>query len=300
MIVILSMLVIILLAYLYFIKKEVKNITEQLNNYNKGNTRKKIDINLFDKDIENLTKCINDHIDIHINSSIKQKNTENELKMAIANISHDIRTPLTSILGYIQMSKKKDILYEKQLECINIAESRAKSLKDILENFFSLSTIQSPEYSIEIEHINLNSILYEVISSFYDEFKNNNIELELDIKEENLVVLGNKVEVNRIIENLITNLIKYTKGDEYISLRRENDKGMLVVSNKVENLKDEDAKLFFDRFYKQDISRHSSKSSGLGLSIVKSLMEKMNGDIDVKVINNKIYLVCSWKIAYSN
>lgn len=297
-IIILSILIVILLTYLYFIKKEIRNVTKQLDEYNKEIIRKKIDISLFDKDIEKLTKTINDHIDVHIKSIIKQKDAEDELKRAIANISHDIRTPLTSVLGYMQMSRRDDITYEKRIECINIAESRAKSLKSILEKLFSFSIVQSPEYKMEIEYVNLNNILYEVISSYYDEFKKNNIELNIDIEEDNVVVLGNKIETIRILENLITNLIKYSKGNENIKLKIQKDKGVLIISNKVENLKEEDIKLLFDRFYKQDISRNSCKSSGLGLSIAKTLIEKMEGDINVKLIEDHIYLMCRWRIAY--
>lgn len=296
-IIILSISVIILLTYLYFIKKEIKNIYKQLNEYNRGYTRKKIDISLFDRDIENLVRVINDHINISINAVIKQKNTEDELKRAIANISHDIRTPLTSILRYIQMSKREGTSHEKQLECINIAESKSNTLKKILEKLFIFSIVESPEYIIELEYINLNDILYELIASFYDEFKSNGMDLNIDIKEENLIVLGNKTDIVRIIENLMTNLVKYSKGNEQIELKKVDGKGMLIISNKVENLRKEDVKLLFNRFYKQDISRNSSKSSGLGLSITKTLIEKMKGDIDAYLIDDQIYIICSWKIA---
>lgn len=298
-IIILSIAIIILLTYLYFIKKEIKNIAKQLNEYNRGCTRKKVDISLFDRDIENLSRVINDHINISINAVIKQKNMENELKRAIANISHDIRTPLTSILGYIQMSKRAGTSYEKQLECINTAERKANNLKKILEKFFIFSIVESPEYTIEMEYINLNNILSELIASFYDEFKSKGIDLNIDIKEENLIVLGNKTDIVRIIENLMTNLIKYSKGNEHIELKKVDDKVMLIISNKVENLNEKDVKLLFNRFYKQDISRNSSKSSGLGLSITKTLIEKMKGDIDAYIIKDQIYITCSWKIAYT-
>lgn len=296
LIIILTMLVIILLAYLYFIKKEIKNVTNQLNNYNIDNTRKKIDISLFDKDIEYLATSINNHIDIHRESIIKQKKAEDELKMAIANISHDIRIPLTSILGYIQMSKRNNMNDDKRLECMDIAESKAKLLKSILEDFFSLSIIQSPEYNIDIEYVNLNNILCESISTFYEEL--NNRDLNINIEDKNMIVLGNKGEINRIIENLIANLIKYSKGDEEISLVRKDDEAILTISNKVNNVDDKDIKLFFDRFYKQDISRENNNSSGLGLSIVKTLIEKMGGNIKVELTDNRIYLICVWKIAY--
>ncbi|MEG0844399.1 MAG: HAMP domain-containing sensor histidine kinase [Romboutsia sp.] len=294
--IVLSIVVFILLGYILFIKKEIKNIYTQLNDYNNMKTRKKIDVDLIDKDIEQLATSINNHIDIHIRSSINQKNSEEELKRAIANVSHDIRTPLTSILGYIQMSKNDNISQEQKEECINIAEARSKSLKNILENFFSLSIIQLPEYVMKMESVNVNSVLYEVISSSYDEFLKHNIEPVIDIKEENIIVIGNKIEINRIIDNIISNLIKYSKGNELIELKQEDKKCILTISNRTKDLKQEDINLFFNRFYKYDLSRNSSESSGLGLSITKSLIEKMNGDIEVKLEDDIVYLICSWNV----
>lgn len=294
MIIVLGFMVFILLAYIFYLKKEIRNISKQLKDYNKLKTQKKININLIDKDIERLANNINNHIDMHIQVGINQKNSEDELKRAITNISHDIRTPLTAILGYIQMSKSKKISSHQRLDYITIAESRAKSLKSILEKFFSLSLIQSPEYILEIEPININNVLYEVISSYYDIFNEKNIEPKIDIKEENIIVMGNQLGINRIIDNLITNLIKYSSGEESILLKKKDDKCILIISNEVKNIKEGDVKLFFDRFYKQDLSRNSNESSGLGLYIVKKLIEKMQGSIEVKLKNDKIYLICTW------
>lgn len=253
-------------------KKEIRNISNQLREYNEIKIRKKINVNLLDKDIENLASDINDQIDKYIQANISQKNIENELKMAMANISHDIRTPLTAILGYLQMCKNTNISTNQKIEYINIAEKRAKSLKGILENFFSLSVIQSPEYNQEIEEVNINNVLYDVISVNYDKFYDKNIETTIIIKEENIIVRGNKNGINRIIDNLITNLIKYSMGKESITLDKKEDKCILIVSNQVKNLNDEDLNLFFNRFYRYDLSRNSNESSGLGLSIAKSLI----------------------------
>ncbi|MEG2247203.1 MAG: ATP-binding protein, partial [Peptostreptococcaceae bacterium] len=113
---------------------------------------------------------------------------------------------------------------------------------------------------------------------------------------ENIIVIGNKIEINRIIDNIISNLIKYSKGNELIELKQEDKKCILTISNRTKDLKQEDINLFFNRFYKYDLSRNSSESSGLGLSITKSLIEKMNGDIEVKLEDDIVYLICSWNV----
>lgn len=293
---ILSIIILMLLFYLYFTKKEIKNIINQLNDYNILHTRKRIDIKLFDKDIEQLANSINNHIDIHVNSVVKQKIAEDELKMGIANISHDIRTPLTSILGYIQMSQKENLSKEKQMEYLNVAQTRSESLKNILENFFSLSIVQSPEHKLELNYINLNNLLYEVIAGLYENIEDKKMNLNIEIEEENLIILGDGIAVNRVIENLITNMIKYSRGNEFISLSKEKDMAVLTISNRVEDINKESIKLLFNRFYKQDLSRNSSDSSGLGLPITKSLMEKMEGNIKAELNDNIISFICRWKL----
>lgn len=109
-------------------------------------------------------------------------------------------------------------------------------------------------------------------------------------------MVGNKSGINRIIDNLITNLIKYSIGKESIILDKKDNKCILIISNQVENLNEEEVNLFFNRFYKCDLSRNSNESSGLGLSIVKSLIENMQGNIEIELKNNIIYLICNWSI----
>ncbi len=136
-IIVLIIFLLLLLSYVFFMKREMKNITIQLNDYNNLKSLKKIDATLFDKEIENLAYSINKHIDINIQSQIKQKRLEEEIRKNIANISHDLRTPLTSIIGYIQMIKKGNLSKEKQIEYIDIAERRAKDLQNLLSDFLN-------------------------------------------------------------------------------------------------------------------------------------------------------------------
>ena len=109
-------------------KKQLKNITEQLKNYNMRKTDKKIDITLLDREIESIASEINNLIDLHIQSNTEKKSAERQLKQAIANMSHDSRTPLTSILGYIQLMGDNEISDEERKQYLKIAEDRAKRL----------------------------------------------------------------------------------------------------------------------------------------------------------------------------
>ncbi|MCR1975375.1 HAMP domain-containing histidine kinase [Clostridium sporogenes] len=284
---------ILLLSYIFFIKREIRSIRIQLEEYNNLNSFKKIDVTLFDKEIENLAYSINKHIDINIQSQIKQKRLEEEIRRSIANVSHDLRTPLTSIIGYIQMIKKGNLSKEKQIEYIDIAERRAKDLQNLLSDFFELSIIESPDYYIELEEININNILCEVIASFYNSFIDKNISPKIDLPKENIMVIGNEAAIKRVLENLMINIVKHSKEDVYISLKKENDKAVVTTINKCDNITEGDIELIFNRFYKKDTARtNKNGSTGLGLSISKSLMEKMNGEIYAEVHKDLLHIFC--------
>ncbi|NMM62966.1 HAMP domain-containing histidine kinase [Clostridium sp. P21] len=285
-----------LLTYLISIKKEIKNITNQLNDYNNLKSGKKIDVKLFDKDIEKLASSINKHIDINIENVAKERQAEDEIKRSIANISHDLRTPLTSVVGYIQMIKSKKLSKEKESEYIDIALNRAKALKTLLSDFFQLSVIESPEYELKIEHVNLNNILCEVITSFYEDFVHKNITPEINLPEKGLIVIGNESAVRRVIENLIVNIIKHTEGEVSITLKEDKNEAVIITKNTVKNFTNNDVDLMFNRFYKADDSRTNSSNTGLGLPIAKSLMEKMNAVIYARLHENTLFIFCKWTI----
>ncbi|APH17674.1 sensor histidine kinase [Clostridium botulinum] len=296
-IIVLIIFLLLLLSYVFFMKREIKNITIQLNEYNNLKSLKKIDATLFDKEIENLAYSINKHIDINIQSQIKQKRLEEEIRKNIANISHDLRTPLTSIIGYIQMIKKGNLSKEKQMEYIDIAERRAKDLQNLLSDFFEISIIELPDYYIELQNININNILCEVIASFYSSFVDKNITPKIDLPKENIMVIGNEGAIKRVLQNLIVNMIKHSKRDVYISLKKENDKAVLATINKCNNITEVDIELIFNRFYKKDNARtNKNGSTGLGLFISKSLMEKMNGEIYAEVHENLLHIFCEWNL----
>ncbi|WP_446899200.1 sensor histidine kinase [Clostridium sp. LBM24168] len=279
-----------------FVKVEIRNIMNQLNDYNDLKLHKKIDVKLFDSDIENLAECINKHIDINIRDKAIQKQTEYDIRKSIASISHDLRTPLTSIIGYLEMIKSGKVVLEKQCEYIDIALKRAYFLKELLNNFFELSIIESPEYNIELDYVNLNNILCEVITAFYDSFVNKEIVPEINLPDEDMIVVANKAASKRVIQNLISNIIEHAQGKVSITLKKDGEFAVVITSNTTKNLNVHDVNLLFNRFYKSDPSRSYGMNAGLGLAIAKSLMDKMNGLIYARLDKNILYIFCKWKL----
>lgn len=248
---------------------------------------------MLDKDIEKMTIEINNLIDLHALSNIEKKSAERELKQAIANISHDLRTPLTSILGYIQLIEKPEVTDEERKEYLAIAKDRAKRLQILLNDFFELSVIESVDHSLKLGKLGLNSIVEEIVINLYDKFNEQQIVPSIKIPQEQMNIIGDESAIKRVIENLVINAIRYSDGNVSITLERNNTKINLTISNDVKDITEKDVELFFNRFYTADQTR-SGKGTGLGLSIAKALMDKMNGKLSAELKDSWLYVKCSW------
>ena len=282
------------LTRLFFIKKEIKNVTIQLNQINQHQTEKKIDIAFIDKDLEKLASEINQQIDFTKQANAEKRRTENELRQAIANISHDIRTPMTSILGYIQFLESDKLSQEQRNEYTTIVKNGALRLKVLLEDFFELSIIESADYPLKIETIKLNHVVPEVLVGFYEPFHQRGIEPILQLPEEEIAIKGDSSAVKRVLENLLNNAIKHSTGNVSIRLEKSQSSVQLTISNPADQLTENDIFLLFDRFYKADQTR-TGKGAGLGLSIAKSLMKKMNGDLTAELQAEHLVMKCEWR-----
>ncbi|WP_066189965.1 sensor histidine kinase [Gracilibacillus timonensis] len=278
------------------LKKEVKKVSQQLQKYNHRKTNKKIDVSLLDKDIERLGWEINQLIDWHVSEHRKRIYFQKEQQQAVANMSHDLRTPLTSILGYIQMAENQDIAETERKELLAVAKKRAYRLEALLNDFFELSTIESKDYELQSERINLKNVVTDVLMSFYDRFHKQNREPIMDMPEAAISIVADKSAVTRVVENLLSNAIAHSEGNIEIVVEGAGTKARLVVNNKAHSLTEQDISRMFDRFYMADHSR-TNASTGLGLSIVKSFMEKMGGTTRGKLVDGKLSIICEWQCA---
>ncbi len=283
-----------ILCRFIFLKKEIRRVNKQLQKRHQNKTDKKISLAFFDKDLEKLANEINLQIDETRHATAQKRRTENELKQAVSNISHDIRTPMTSILGYIQFLEDDALTHDQRQEYVLIVKNGALRLKVLLEDFFELSVIESADYSLKIESISLNDLIMEVLVSFYEAFNQKHIEPDVHISEDDIRVKADSSAVKRVMENLITNALKHSTGDVTVALKNTPDFVELTVRNPAPQLKEEDLFHLFDRFYKADQAR-KGKGTGLGLSIAKSLMEKMNGSLSAELDKGQLVMRCRWE-----
>jgi len=267
---------------IYNLKNSIKQICISFEDNLKDDTNTLIDTLSRDKYIISLVSTIN--TELKNLKKLKQQfiSGDKELKNSITNISHDLRTPLTAISGYLTLLEK-----EKDSEIISNYISKIKSkvevLTKLIEEFFNYSIVTTTNNFV-IEEINLCKVLENTIASFYDELTINKILPTIKICNNPVIKKLDKVALSRIFSNIISNAIKYSDGSLNIEL---NEDGKIVFSNTSSKLSNVDANKLFDRFYTVNTA---SKSTGLGLSIAKILVEKLNGKIYAKINNNQLII----------
>ncbi|MEG2246392.1 MAG: HAMP domain-containing sensor histidine kinase [Peptostreptococcaceae bacterium] len=256
--------------------RDFKEILEQMEN------NRKLKISYPDKNFENLLNEINKYLEKSQTDKIRYMKREEEIRKDIENISHDLRTPLTSIRGYLELMNDESIKSEEKQAYISIVERRAKGLQNLIQTFYDLSRLESDNYNLNIEVIDINKELREQLLVFYNDFERKSISVNIDLCKEQAYVKLDKNAIERVFTNLIQNSIKYSKGNFRVLSYKKDKEIIIIFANDVQGLEKEEVKLLFNRFYMNDSSRNS-KSSGLGLTITKFLVEAMGGMIKAEV-----------------
>ena len=273
-VVLLSISVLILFLYIIFILKQLKSISKQLDKRLIENTRQPLNIELFNKTITNLSKNINRCLKLEEKRRLESINDQKQFKELISNISHDLRTPLTSIKGYQQLLEKTP-LDKHQVQLLKTAQKSTDELGLLIENFFEYSYLVTAKTEPNLEKISINNLIVECVLSYIAIFEEKN--LNVNIKETPPVfVLGDKNMLIRIIENLLNNCAKHSLGDIYIKIEfLQNAK--ITFTNPINQDTNINVDKLFHRFYTSDSTRN--KSTGLGLSIVEFLVKQMDGNV---------------------
>ena len=287
LIAIIIFLITIIIGYKREFRRINKQITENVDEYANIKTKS------VDKDIENLVESINLIFDSRQKIVAEKNKNEEKIRESISNMSHDLRTPLTSIMGYLQMIKSEKSSETDKKEYMDIVEKRTKSLQQLISSFYDLSRMEGNEYNFNYKKVNLSSILCENIAVFYNDFRNNNIEPIIEIDENVKDIISDDGAINRIFSNLITNMIKHGESFVKITLRKENDVISTEFINKATRLTEENVDKLFDRFYTVDNSR-SDKNTGLGLYITRIIVEKLGHSISSIIDNGYLKIEIIW------
>ncbi|MFD1176373.1 sensor histidine kinase [Paenibacillus puldeungensis] len=271
----LVVLVVALILYITYLQQQMRSINRQLDKRLSEHTRQPIHLQIFSKELSKLTININKCLKAEENLRLKGIREEKQFKELIANISHDLRTPLTAIKGYQQLMSGSD-LTEDQRKKLQIAQKHADELGRLIEHFFEYAYLLNAEPKLHLERINLTNFVAECLAASVSLLEENHLALHLK-EAPPIFVLADKELVNRMIQNLIRNSVQHAYGDIEVKLETAQaaDQAVLSFKNPVKPNTVIDPSQLFDRFYTGDKAR--SRSGGLGLSIVKLLAEQLGG-----------------------
>ena len=290
--VIFVIIILFLACYLFFMKRELKRIKKEIDLVLSRKTNSLVHTEFISKEIKDLVECINTHLnEIKSKESKLERRNTNFVKM-IRNISHDLRTPLTSSLGYVSLMLDSHMSEQEKIKNLKIVEERLKRLSELIDSFFEFSKILSNDQMIEQDEINLVAVMEKAISNHYEDFSKDNRRIDFKTNKRKIKIKSNETMLVRVFDNLIRNAYKHSDGNLDIEINQNNDKVKIKFINKLlyNNL---DVDRIFDEFYTVDISR-TKGNTGLGLAIAKEFVEQLKGEIKANKKSNKLIITITF------
>lgn len=275
-----------LLIKVYLMKVSAREIIEKLSEKLTENTNTLIDISSSDRTMQKLAQELN----VQLRQMQKERQRfcqgDAELKKAVTNISHDLRTPLTALCGYLDLLEQEEMSEKAGWYVVQIAD-RTDRMKQLMEELFQYSVAASVK-EMELEWLCLNSVLEESIASFYSVFVERGITPEISISNVKVERRLDRSALVRIFGNIISNALKYSDGDFFVEM---SENGVIQFSNTAKGLGAVEVCRLFDRFFTVETA---VKSTGLGLSIAKGLTEQMGGRIEAEYVKGRIVIRVRW------
>ncbi len=282
--IILTIIIIVLAAKVILMQTSIKEIRKGFSEKLKSDTNTLIAISSRDTSICNLANDINTQLKELRRQRHRYQQGDTEIKNAVTNISHDLRTPLASICGNLDLLEQEE-MSDSVKRHIEVIRNRSDILTQLTEELFRYSVILAAESNLTSEPTVINRILEESIAASYTALVERGIQPTIQMPKERVVRMLDHSALARIFYNLLNNAIKYSDGDLTISL---HSSGKIIFSNTASKLTQIQVGKLFDRFYTVETAR---KSTGLGLAIARTLVEQMNGTISAQY-SNGILSIC--------
>ena len=275
-------IIVVVCAFVLIFFKEYDSITEGTKKISEGNLDYKIEDEYKFKLNRSLKESINnigDGLSKAVAESVKNERTKTEL---ITNVSHDLKTPLTSIINYVDLLKRENIENEKAKDYIRVLDEKSQRLKQLTEDLVEASKISSGNIKLEFMNLNLNELVQQVNGEFAERFESRNLDLICILQPEPLLIRADSRRIWRVLENLYVNVCKYAMPGTrvYVDAIKKDGKIQFSIKNISENPLNFQADELTERFIRGDVSR-STEGSGLGLSIAKNLTVLQHGSFNI-------------------
>lgn len=271
---------------IYILKRSIAEIREGFSErvLSSMDTNTLISVSSQDKEITRLAAAINSELRELRRLKRQFEQGDMELREAVTNISHDLRTPLTAICGYLDLMQSQP-MSESTKRYVSLISERTSALKLLTEELFRYSIILSADEEPSLADISLNAAVEDAVAGFYGALTGRGIKPEISICENEVIRKLDKGFVSRILGNVLSNALKYSDGDLGVTLSPD---GVITVSNTAASLSEVQVGRLFDRFYTVEAAR---SSTGLGLSIAKTLCEKMGGSISAEYVCPQLSII---------
>lgn len=261
------------------IQTKLRKISEKLKEIADTNSGERIMVFTENKELMELMAWINHLLEAHLKVKADYRRSQIASKKMLSNISHDIKTPMTVILGYLEIMRINGVCTD---EMLSKTEQKANNVMDLINQFFTLAKLESGDTDIELSQIDVCEICRETILDFYELLTNNDFQVEISVPENSVYVQGNKDALQRILFNLISNVIRYGADGKYLGvfLRTDEKTVYIDIIDKGKGIDKLFAKNVFERLFTMEDSRNRNiQGNGLGLTIAKSLALQLGGNI---------------------
>ena len=289
--VILAALCAVLGLRLYALEKDIRSCARQLREDEGARVR----MAAPNRAAEDLLSAVNRLLELREADEAEHRRQEHAIRQQISNISHDLRTPLTSSLGYLQLLEGDSLTVEERREYLGIVRGRAKAHQSLITSFYDLSRLEGGEYPLSREKVDLYHVLSELVAEFYNDFEQSGFDMTVELAPGLPAVTADPAGVLRVFTNLIRNALEHGQKRMSILLYRQGETVVSAFSNDAAGLTREDVEHVFDRFFTADKMR-TGQSTGLGLAIVKALVGQMGHRVTAALDGEMFTVQVRWRI----
>lgn len=291
--------IIIELFVAWFLKRiqSFKRLEDALKNISEGKLNQKLEVSDYSSEFKNSIEYLNNisnGFESAVEESIKSERMKTEL---ITNVSHDIKTPLTSIINYVDLLKKEDIDNEKAKEYLDILDSKSQRLKRLTEDLVEASKATSGNLKLDLKQINIVELINQAVGEFEDKLKENNLEIITKFDKSLINIEADSRYMYRVIENLFSNVSKYALDNSrvYIDVKTQNNNVLISIKNISKERLNITEEELMQRFVRGDKAR-TTEGSGLGLAIARSLVSLQGGKLDCKIDGDLFKIIITFKL----
>ncbi|ARF17838.1 sensor histidine kinase [Sporosarcina ureae] len=272
-------LALMLLFYIYFLKRELRKLKRDIKEIPTcAGFGSRLSLDFRDQALMDIVDELNEMIDVYEEKNRNAKKMEESVKLSIAGLSHDLRTPLTSVKGYVQLLNDNTD-ETKRIHYLKIIENSINRLAEMTDHFYDVARIETDQLEMKLSPIPLSNVVEEIFLSFYEQFEEKQIELHFPEQGQDQQIIADKFMLMRIIQNIAQNILRYAQSQAVISYWDDGNYLVFSIENDIKPKSKVAVEKVFMRFYTEDTSRTNTEASGLGLYLSKQLVEKMNGKI---------------------